>query len=153
MTKALMLAFVSVMLLAGTAFISKKKSMNADTVMVYGIVYVEKCNSEAYRYYAYEYANGDNYNDKQTKLKESLERDYPNAKRIRVGSSKKDFGNSAKGMCIIKWQKTGQNNCKYEFAAAYFGESGSDAYSKAMNEKNKWAGKDAYYTMLEEISW
>lgn len=135
-----------------TAFVTNEKAKTSETVMVYGIVYVDRCGSEAYQYYAYEFANTDNYYQVQTELKATLERNYPNAERIRVSSSKYDYGSEAKAMCIIKWQRE-SNDCYYEFAAVYFGETSSEASNKAISEKNKWAGTNSNYTILKTHNW
>ena len=146
------LSLVALIFATTTAFVSSEKAKNSETVIVYGIVYVDKCGSEAYQYYAYEFANTDNYYEVQSELKASLESNYPSADRIRVSSSKYDYGNDARAMCIIKWQRE-SNDCYYEFAAVYFGETSTEASNKAVSEKNKWAGTNSNYTILKTHNW
>lgn len=152
--KTLLLASLSMLLLASAAFVLKSKATNSNSnrVMLYGIVYQERCNSEAYQLYEYVLADEENYNQKQRELKVYLENKYPDAKRIRVSSSIFDYGSSAKGMCIIKWQIVGKN-CSYENATAYFGKSESHAQERAITEKNRWGGVNARYSILETKGW
>jgi hypothetical protein len=144
-------AVLLILLITMSSFITKKQSAT-DQVMIYGIVYTNQCNSEAYEYYTYKVVGESSYHQEERNMESKLRNDYPNAKRIKVGSSRFDYGKSATNMCIIKWQVKG-NNCTYHFAAAYFGKSESDALNNAISKKNTWAGQNASYSILIEKYW
>lgn len=146
-----LLLTLTVLVLTMSSFIVKPKSVS-NQVMVYGIVYTNQCNSEAFEYYTYKVVEESNYQQEQRNVESELRNDYPNAKRIKVSSSRYDYGSSATNMCIIKWQVKGYN-CTYQYAAAYFGKSESDALNNAISKKNTWAGQNASYSILIEKYW
>jgi hypothetical protein len=120
--------------------------------MLYGIVYEENCVIKAYKTFQCKLINeSDAYAEKEN-LSSELNKKFPKATDLRVNTSKSDYGSSATNICVIKWQVKGYK-CNYEFAAAYFGKSESEALNKAIFEKNKFAGKNASYTILEQIYW
>lgn len=145
----LLLALIALVITMSSFIIPKSTTTQ---VMVYGIVYTNQCNSEAYEYYTYKVVNESNYQQEQRNMESELKSDYPNAKRIKVSSSRYDYGASATNMCIIKWQ-VNNNNCSYQYAAAYFGKTESEALNNAINKKNTWAGQNANYSILTQKYW
>lgn len=146
----LLLVFI-VLVITMSSFIMKPQS-TIGQVMVYGIVYSNQCNSEAFEYYTYKVVGESNYQQEQRNMESELRDDYPNAKRIKVSSSRYDYGSSATNMCIIKWQ-TKSNNCSYEFASVSFGKTESEALNNAINKKNTWGGQNANYSILTQKYW
>jgi hypothetical protein len=149
--KAVMIILIATTIIVSFAFRTEMKADNK--VMIYGIVYTKICNSEAFQYYSRELVDEKNYNDKQKELEISLWKSYPKAERIKMGSSANDYGYSATNMCIIQWEKEMSNNCFYKVIAFSFGRTQADAYNKAIEKKNTWAGENAKYTIHEQTYW
>ena len=127
-----------------------KKEQNS-LVLIYGLVYFDKCNSEAFEHFRLEIVSSENYYKKQQQLEAELKSDYPNAKKIRTNSSKFDYA-TAKSVCVIKW-RSGSSKCSYDVASVIFGKTKAEAMSNAISHKNKWAGANVDYTILKEESW
>lgn len=141
-----------IILITMSSFVLKNNSKAVNKVMVYGLVYTNKCNTEAYEYFSYKVVDASNYYQEEKALEAELKNEYPNAKKIRVGSSKFDFGTSATNMCVIKWGKE-NNNCGYDVVSVHFGTTEADALNRAIKHKNMWAGSNASYSIMTQIYW
>ncbi len=150
-TKKVLLPLLALLILTLTSFVLKPKATPSQ-VMVYGIVYTNQCNSEAYEYFTYKTVAESDYQQAQRNMESLLRDEYPNAKRIKVSSSRYDYGNSATNMCVIKW-KSKNNNCTYEFASVSFGKTEAEALNKAIDKKNMWAGQNASYVIISQKYW
>lgn len=151
MKKVVIIGAMALMLVVTSAFITNEKTENQ--VMIYGIVYTQECNNESYLYFTNELVDASNYYEKQNEMETRLWKSHPNAKKIRVGSSKNDYGTSATNMCVIQWEKEASNYCYYKVVAVAFGKSQSEASNNAINKKNTWAGKNTNYVVLESRYW
>lgn len=129
------------------------KTEKAGQVMIYGIVYTNACtSSETYQHYTYNLVNPEIYSKEMDKMKLELQQKYPNAKRIKVGSSKFDLGSSATNMCIIKWTNN-NNKCSYDVLWIQFGITEQDALDRAIKHKKEWADSKANHSVLEQKYW
>lgn len=146
-----LIATALIVLLTMSSFVLKNKQAS-NKVVVYGLVYTNKCNTEAFEYFSHKLVNANNYYQEEKKLESELRSEYPNAKRIRVGSSRFDFGTSARNMCVIKWGKQ-NNNCGYDVVSVHFGTTESDALNRAIKHKNLWAGSNASYSFVTQTYW
>jgi len=142
------LSLVLVFALA-TGFAFKNKQSN--TVMIYGVVYTDKCNSENAHSYLTKVVSRDNYYAEQQEMKKKLQDWYPNATRIRMGSSASDYG-TASNVCVIKWTNN-NNNCSYNVISVLFGKTQQEAINKAISHKKEWADANSPYTILEQKYW
>ena len=149
--KATMLIVIATTLIMSLALSPKKNVDNQ--VMIYGIVYMQECNSESYQYFTNELVDASNYYVKQKEMETRLRKSHPNAKKIRVGSSKNDYGTSATNMCVIQWEKEASNFCYYKVVAVAFGKSQSEASNNAIEKKDTWGGKNTNYSILESKYW
>jgi hypothetical protein len=150
-TKKNTLVMVIVLLTTLSSFIIKPRT-TTNQVMVFGIVYTNQCNSEAYEFFSSKLVDEGNYYQEQKDLETNLKREYPNAKRIRTGSSKFDFGSSATNMCVIKW-KGGNSNCSYDVVSVHFGTTEADALNRAIKHKNMWGGTNVSYSIMTQKYW
>ena len=121
-------------------------------VMVYGYVYFQKCNSEEVQYYRKLLVDEDSYQEESKNMEEKLNEDYPNAKRIMVGSSKFEYGSGVDHMCLIKW-RAGSKACSYFVHSISFGKTQKEALNNALNKKNTYADKKAAYEIVEQKYW
>ena len=136
------------LLIIFSAFSFRSKTDKDGLVMIYGVVYTTACkSSETYQHYEYKVVSEAVYNAEATKMKLELQKTYPAAKRIKVSSSKFDFGNSATDMCILKWTNT-NNGCSYDVVWVQFGTSEQDAVDRAVKHKKEWADNKANYVVL-----
>lgn len=134
-----------------TIFAFKNKQSNH--VMIYGIAYTTACkSSETYQNYRYKLVLESSYNTAMELMKKEIQNQFPNATRIKVGSSKYDYGSSATNMCIIKWTNT-INNCQYPVLSVHFGKTEQEALDKAIEHKKEWADRDAAYSILVQKYW
>ncbi|TDO99097.1 hypothetical protein [Flavobacterium sp. 245] len=138
------------LLITMSSFVLKNNAN--EQVMIYGLVYSNRCNTETYEFFSHKLVDASNYYQEEKDLETTLKSKYPNAKRIRVGSSKFDFGKSASNMCVIKWAKE-NNNCGYDVVSVHFGTTEADALNRAIKHKNLWAGSNASYTILMQKYW
>jgi len=129
---------------------SSKTDQNS-SVMIYGIVYNDHCNSEAFEHFTSKLVSSENYYKEQQSLESYLKKEYPNARKIRTGSSKFDYS-TATNMCVIKWQ-SGSSKCAYDVVSVLFGKKESEALNNAINHKNKWAGSNVNYTIVKQTYW
>ena len=146
---ALVAAAINIVFLT-QSFIAKQKT---NQVMIYGIAYTTACKSnETYQNYRYKLVPESNYSNAMELMKKELIDQFPNATRIKVGSSKFDYGNSATNMCIIRWTNT-NNNCQYFVLSVHFGKTEQEALDKAISHKKEWANKDAPYNIQDQKYW
>lgn len=146
-----MLMVVATALVISTASSPKKNTDNQ--VMIYGIVYTQECSNQSFQYFTNELVDADNYYEKQNEMEADLWKSHPKAKKIKMGSSKSEYGSSATNMCVIQWKKEGSSFCLYNVVTVSFGKSQSEALEKAIKTKNDWAGKETNYTILESKYW
>jgi hypothetical protein len=125
---------------------------NASQVMLFGFVYMQKCNSEEVEYHTELLVVESGFREESKKLEAALATEYPNAKRIKVGCSKIDYGSSATNMCLIKWLG-GSKACSYYVFSISFGKTQQDALNNAMKKKNTYADKNAAYEIVEQKYW
>lgn len=144
-TTRTLLPFLMLLVITLSSFITKEKKYEGQ-VMIYGLVYINQCNSEAFEYFSYRRVDASNYYEEQKKLETFLKNKYPNAMRVRTGSSRYDFS-TATNMCVIKW-RGGTNNCSYDVVSVHFGTSQADAYNRAISHKNSWAGSNTSFTIM-----
>lgn len=131
----------------------KPKTKELDKqVMIYGIVYVQECNSESVKTYTYKFVSAINYISERQALEKSLRKLHPNAKRIQMSSSKFQYGDKASNVCILGWTKK-ENNCTYSVVNMSFGETQAEALENAIKNKNIWAGSKADYEIKEQKFW
>jgi hypothetical protein len=140
-----------ILLVTLSSFITKEKGLPSQ-VMVYGLVYSNQCNSEAYEFFSSKLVDVNNYYQEQKDLEAYLKSEYPNAKRIRMGSSKYDFGATASNMCVIKW-KGGTTNCSYDVVSVHFATTEAEALNKAIKHKNMWGGSTVSYSIMTQKYW
>ena len=86
-TKKVLLPLLALLILTLTSFVLKPKATPSQ-VMVYGIVYTNQCNSEAYEYFTYKTVAESDYQQAQRNMESLLRDEYPNAKRIKVSASR-----------------------------------------------------------------
>lgn len=146
------LLLLLLILVAMSSFDSNRKIKFSNQVMVYGLVYTNHCNSEAYEFFSSKLVDANNYYEEQKKIEAYLKSAYPNAKKIRTGSSKHDFGNTASNMCVIKWQ-SGNINCSYDVVSVHFGITQADALNRAIKHKNTWGGANVGYSIMTQKYW
>lgn len=149
--KTLILGAIALLLVLSSAFGTKEKTENR--VLIYGIVYTQECNSESYQYFSHELVDAGNYPEKQKELESRLWKAYPNAKKIKMGSSKYDYGGSATNMCVIQWEKEGRKGCFFKVISISFGKSQTEADNKAIEKKNTWAGIHTSHSIIEQKYW
>lgn len=113
-------------------------------VMVYAIAWDKQCggNSLAYRT---QMSDATSYSKARDALKASMAAEFPNAKGIRAGSSKFEFGNDAGAVAVIEID-TSTSTCKSRAILVHFGKDVNDASERAAKE----AGKRPYTTLLQE---
>lgn len=124
----------------------------ATRVMLFGFVYFQKCNSEEVQHYRKLLVDEDSYDEELKIMEAKLNEDYPNAKRIMVGSSKFEYGSGVDHMCLIKW-KAGSKTCSYFVHSISFGKTQKEALNNALNKKNTYANKKAVYEIVEQKYW
>lgn len=130
-----------------------KSTTNAGQVMLFGFVYMSKCNSAEVEYHTEQLVDETNYQEDAKKLEAALNEKYPNAKKIKVGSSKFDYGSSATNMCLIKW-RGGSKTCSYYVFSISFGKTQQEALNNAMKRKKlNEQERDAYYEIVEQKFW
>jgi hypothetical protein len=151
-SKNKLLVTLAVLLITLSSFIVKNNSNQSNQVMLYGVVYTTKCNTEASMTFVTKLVSANNYNADQDDFKKQLQTWYPNASRIRVSSSKYDYGNSASNSCVISWTKN-NNNCSYKVISVCFGKTEQEALNKAIDLKNTWAGSNTNYNIEEQKYW
>lgn len=145
------LILLSLIFALATTFAFKNKQSNQ--VMIYGIAYTTACkSSETYQNYRHRLVPESNYNTAMELMKKEIQNQFPNATRIKVGSSKYDYGSSASNMCIIKWVNT-SNNCQYSVLSVHFGKTEQEALDKANSHKKEWADRDATSSILVQKYW
>lgn len=132
--------------------VTPKRESSTAKVIVYGIVYVQECNFEAFGGMTYNIVEASSYKEAQRTMEASLKTQYPNAKRIRISSSRYDYGKSATNMCIIRWESK-MYKCSYEVVSIYFGKTEAEALNTAIEEKNAWAGKGVSYSIIKQVAW
>lgn len=142
---------LSISLMFALAIIFAFKNKQSDLVMIYGVVYTDKCNSENSFSYLTETVSKDNYYAEQQKMKKKLQSWYPDATRIRMGSSASDYS-TATNVCVIKWVNN-SNNCSYNVISVLFGKTRQEALDKAIALKKEWAQANATYSILEQKYW
>lgn len=148
MKKTINYSFLIIVLLISTSFALKRNAEGQ--VMVYGIVTTTQCSSDGYYTYKYKIVDADDEYSAKTALKNDLENQYPSGK-VRVSSSKYDFGASASNVCILKWQKK-NNGCGYNVLIFSFGKTEDDAYNRAETKKKTWADAGASSSVVEQRS-
>ena len=113
-------------------------------VMVYAIAWDSQCggNSLAYRT---QMADTSNYSAARNELKKKMEAEYPNAKGVRAGSSKFDFGDNAGAVSVIEIDNS-EPNCKSRAIVVNFGVDEADASARSA----KQAGKRPFKTLKQE---
>jgi hypothetical protein len=121
-------------------------------VMLYGFVYFQKCNSEEVQHYRKLLVDEDSYDEELKIMEAKLNEDYPNAKRIMVGSSKFEYGSGVDHMCLIKW-RSGSKACGYFVHSISFGKTQKEALNNALDKKNTYADKKAAYEIVEQKYW
>lgn len=151
-TKRILLPILTVLLVTMSSFIIKNKTKSSGEVMIYGVMYINKCGREASMTYATKVVSANNVTRAKAEFKSQLEDSYPNASRIRVSSSDFDFGISASNSCVISWTKT-NNNCSYKVISVLFGRTEQEALDKAIKHKNTWAGSNTSHTIEKQIYW
>jgi hypothetical protein len=152
MKKTSFFTIVTVMAFIFLSFTKETRKAASGQIMLYGVAYTAQCNTEAYKTYTYQLIDTADYNKEKQNLEAQLNNWEPNATRIRVSSSKYDFGESATNMCVIKWSKK-SNNCSYEVVYVAFGSSHEDALNRAIKQKNSYGGSDVSYSILENKYW
>ncbi len=152
MKKSIFLTIVITTSIICMSFTKELKIATSNQIMLYGIAYTKQCNSEVYRTYTTKLIDADDYYEEKEKMESYLENGYPNSSRVKVSSSKFDFGTSATNMCIIKWTKK-NNDCYYDVLYVAFGTSQQDAYSRAEKQKNSYGGVNANYMILDQKYW
>jgi hypothetical protein len=152
MKKSLILTAIVVISIFCFSFIVKTKNTNSNQIMLYGIAYGKQCNSEAYMYYTYRLIDADDSYSEKENMQSDLEDWYPNATKIKVSTSKFDYGQSASNMCIIKWTNKSAN-CYYDVIYVAFGANQQDAYNRAEKQKNSYGGYDVSYQILDQKYW
>ncbi|PRZ23309.1 hypothetical protein [Flavobacterium granuli] len=150
-TKRNLLLTAIVLVITMSSFIIKPKSIT-NQVIIYGLVYSNQCNSDAYEFFSSKLVDVNNYYQEQKDLEAYLKSEYPNAKRIKMGSSKYDFGATASNMCVIKW-KGGTTNCSYDVVSVHFGTTETDALNRAIKHKNMWGGSNVSYSIMTQKYW
>ncbi|MDP3916228.1 MAG: hypothetical protein Q8R96_21080 [Bacteroidota bacterium] len=125
---------------------------NTTKVMLFGFVYMQKCNSEEVEYHTELLVDESSYVEESKKLETELTKEHPNAKRITVGSSKFDYGSSATNMCLIKW-RGGSKACGYYVLSISFGKTQQDALNNAMKKKNTYADSNVAFEIVEQKFW
>jgi hypothetical protein len=143
---------LAVLVITMSSFIVKSKLNPYQQVMIYGIVYDNKCNSEAAIGYSTMLVSIDNYNAEQINLEKQLKSWYPHATKIKVNSSKYSYGNKASNSCVISWMKN-NNNCSYKVISICFGATQQEAFNKAIALKNSYAGSKTDYNIEEQKYW
>lgn len=152
MRKSSFFTIVTVMAFICMSFTKEPRIAASSQIMLYGVAYTTQCNTEAYKTYTHQLIDPADYNKEKQIMEAQLNNWEPNATRIRVSSSKYDFGESATNMCVVKWSKK-SNNCTYEVVYVAFGTSQQDALDRAIKQKNSYAGSDANYSILENKYW
>jgi hypothetical protein len=140
-----MMKLVLVLLaVTATPAIAEEAKKPAKPVMVYAIAWDKQCggNSLAYRT---QMSDAKSYDKARDALKASMAAEYPNAKGIRAGSSKFEFGNDAGAVAVIEID-TSTSTCKSRAILVHFGRDVDDARDRAAKE----AGKRPYKTLLQE---
>jgi hypothetical protein len=146
-------AFIALAITIVSSTLSFRPKENIAQVMIYGIVYTTACNSyETYQHYRYKLVPESSYNAERNVMRKELESRYPNAKRIRVESSRYDYGSAATNMCIIKWTNT-KNNCQYDVLSVHFGKTEQEALNKATSHKSEWADRGAPSSIVIQKYW
>lgn len=146
-------AFVAASISMFFLIMSFKGKEKIDQVMIYGIAYTTACKlSETYQNYRYKLVPESNYTVAMELMKKELQNQFPTATRIKVGSSKYDYGASATNMCIIRWTNTNKN-CQYFVLSVHFGKTEQEALDKAISHKKEWADKDAPYNIQDQKYW
>ena len=138
-TTLLVLAFLAA---GGSAAFADKPAPKP--VMVFAIAWDKQCggNSLAFRI---EMADSSNYSKAREALKKSMEAEYPNAKGVRAGSSKFEFGDNAGAVSVIEVD-TSTSDCKSRAILIHFGVDEADASARAA----KAAGKRPFKTLKQE---
>ena len=136
-----MLALAVVAMAATPAFTDKPAPK---PVMVYAIAWDGQCggNSLAYRL---QMADSSNYSAARNALKKKMEEAHPNAKGVRAGSSKFDFGSTAGGVAVIEIDNS-SSSCRSRAILVKFGVDAADASSRAIKE----AGKRPYKILEQQ---
>lgn len=152
-----MKTLLTIFLLAITSFAnlstkpSTVKPNRAGKIVVYGVAYFKKCNSEVPKYYKYRIVDAKDEYTAKKELEKDLDYNYSTALRIKMGSSSYDFGPAASAMYVYDFSKT-ENNCSYSVLMIQFGKDTNDAYNRAVGAKNTWGGKDAQMDQIESIT-
>lgn len=149
MKRVFQLSFLFVCI-ACLSFVEKKS--NENRVMVYGIVYTTQCNSNSYFAYEYKLVEDREVAQAKTDMENYFEQTYPNRK-FRIGTSSFDYGPSATNVCIYTWEKKEYNGCTYTVMAFQFGKTETEAYERAVKNKNTWGGENARMRIVEQKYW
>jgi hypothetical protein len=152
MKKISFFTIVTVMTLICMSFTKEPRNAVSNQIMLYGVAYNKQCNSDAFRAYSTKKIDINDFIEEKVKMESYLENGYPNSSRIRVSSSKYDFGESATNMCIIKWTKK-SNDCYYSVLYVAFGTSHQDALNSAIKQKDSYGGQNAEYSIVTNEYW
>jgi hypothetical protein len=128
----------------------------SEQMMLYGIAY-KKCGNqrETYLFHMHKLVNIKEYTKKmRDKFEIQLKEMAPGADRVRISTSKFDFGPSASNMCIIKWVNNFKD-CDQEVLYFAFDTTEEGAYNRAIKQKNIWAEnvKKTQFSIVESKYW
>ena len=150
LTTTRMLIALVCLLITTTSF-TKKQTVD-DRIMIYALVYSEKCNTQAVTSHTYALVAAADFKDAYTQMKESMQNRYPNAVNIAIGNSKFDYGSGVRAMSILKWESD-NSSCKYYLYTVAFGRTSAEALEKALEAKNSASGKYMAYETVEQKYW
>ena len=133
---------LSLVALAATPVLADKPAPKP--VMVYAIAWDSQCggNSLAYRL---QMSDAASYSAARNALKKTMEEAHPNAKGVRAGSSKFDFGTNAGGVAVIEIDNS-TASCRSRAVLVKFGVDAADASARAIKE----AGKRPYKILEQQ---
>ena len=139
---SLVIALIALVALAASPALADKPAPKP--VMVYAIAWDSQCGGNSLAY-ATQMADSSNYSAARNALKERMEAKYPNAKGVRAGSSKFEFGNNAGAVSVIEIDNSSAS-CRSKAIIVQFGVDVADASARAA----KKAGKRPFKTLEQQ---
>lgn len=117
---------------------------------IYAIVYEKVCTGESAATFVHQAVAKAGYAQKMKEWQHDLQSKYPNAKRIKVGSSFHEYGKSAKYIYAIKYTAT-PGSCPKDVITVKFGQTQDEASSSVYKVKNAVAPKASETILASEF--